>query len=52
MSVSIIQKLAASFTDTSLPKLYRDPTIDVGSKYCFDFTNAIRVGRLCRLEFL
>jgi hypothetical protein len=39
MSVSILEKLAATFTDASMPKLYRDPSINPGTKYCFDFTN-------------
>lgn len=40
MSVSVIQKLSSSFTDSSLPKLYRDSIINSGTKFCFDFLNA------------
>lgn len=40
MSVSVINKLSSSFTDTSLPKLYRDPILNGGSKFLFDFLSA------------
>lgn len=40
MTISVIQKLAASFTDTTLPKLFRDPLMTSGTLLLFDFLNA------------
>jgi len=40
MANSTIQQVPTAFTDTSLPILYRDPLINAGSLYLFDFTSA------------
>ena len=39
MAVSIITKLSSAFTDTTLPKLYRDPILTAGSMFLFDLAN-------------
>lgn len=38
--VSVIQKLSSAFTDTTLPKLYRDPIMNAGTLALFDFLNS------------
>ncbi|WCT78681.1 hypothetical protein [Novosphingobium humi] len=38
--VSVIQRLSSAFTDTTLPKLYRDPIMNAGTLALFDFLNA------------
>lgn len=38
--MTTIVKLAQAFTDTTLPKLYRDPILNAGSKFLFDFLSA------------
>jgi hypothetical protein len=40
MSVSVIDRLSTNFTDTSLPKLYRDTILNSGSRYLFDFLDS------------
>ena len=39
MTVSIIERLSTTLTDLTLPKLYRDPIMNNGSKFLFDFCN-------------
>lgn len=46
MTVSIIHKSASSFTDTTLPKLVRDPRLNNGSQFRLDFTNSFTLNGL------
>jgi hypothetical protein len=40
MTITVTQKLSSAFTDTSLPKLYRDPILTAGSLFLFDALNS------------
>ena len=37
--MSLIIRLADAFTDATLPLLYRDPILNAGSQFLFDFSN-------------
>lgn len=37
MGNSVIERLSTPFTDASLPRLYRDPILNTGSMFLFDF---------------
>jgi hypothetical protein len=39
MTNAVVQQIAASATDSTMPLLYRDPILNKGSKFLFDFGN-------------
>lgn len=36
---TVVERLASNFTDATLPKLYKDPLLNSGSLFLFDFLN-------------